>query len=331
MAAFDGLLTSHRAVKRRIFGALHEETHYGPVIGPLPRHRREDVGTLFTNRISADRLKPKHLHVPEKWDEFSAPLEDEKVPLGEKRAIRRKLAAIEDHSPGKSGIVRDRALRDRLRKCLRANGLDPDGFTPNEIKGLVRDGKLTMKSGVPVKGVVLLRINTDPVIIPRKKWDMDAGRMVEDGNPRTTRVYIGGNNHHVRIVEDRKTGKWMGSVKSTFEAARRVRIEKKDAVDRSDNDQAAFVMSLAEGEMIHARRKGRPDEPASYFVVCKLDKAGCSCRIHFAPHWDARKAREQDRWDVTPSGLKACGPEPGQTPYKVRVAPLGDIHKLERD
>ena len=45
-------------------------------------------------------------------------------------------------------------------------------------------------------------------------------------------------------------------------------------VDRSDNDKGDFVMSLAEGEMIHARRKDRPSEPPTYFVVCKLDRAG---------------------------------------------------------
>ncbi len=106
-------------------------------------------------------------------------------------------------------------------------------------------------------------------------------------------------------------------------------------VDRSENDQGTFVMSLAEGEMIYARRwdpkqkqaTGAPD----YFVVCKLDKSGNSSRIHFAPHWDARKASEQDRWDVTPGDLKDCGPEPGKPPQKVRVDPLGNVVILEND
>jgi hypothetical protein len=102
-------------------------------------------------------------------------------------------------------------------------------------------------------------------------------------------------------------------------------------VDRSDNDNGRFVMSLAEGEMIYARRKDRPEEAPDYFVVCKLDKTGSSSRIHFAPHWDARKASEQDRWDVTPADLKACGPEPGQPPYKVRVSPLGEVTPLDKD
>ncbi len=339
VTAFDRLVVANRPVKRRLVGAFHEETHYGPVIDPLPPHRTEDASALFTNRISVDRLTPNHLRVPEGWDELSARLEDPSLPAQAKRAIRKQLAALQDPSPAKSGIVRDRALRDRIRKCLRANALNPDDFTPAEIKKLLDDGKLTMPSGVPIKSVILLRTITDPVIIPRKHWDPGAGTLVPHMDPsdpskphaRTKRVYIGGNNHHIEIRESLKTGKWSGEVIPTFEAARRVRIEKRPAVDRADREGQLFVMSLAEGEMIYARRKDRPDEAPNYFVVCKLDKLGNSCRIHFAPHWDARKASEQDRWAVTPADLKECGPEPGQPPYKVRVGPLGDVQRLDRD
>lgn len=380
LAGFEKLIVSHRPVKRRLVGAFHQETHYGPVITPLPRHRTEDHETLFTNRIPATGLTSKHLRVPEGWDDLSAKLDDPNVPRQQKRAIGRELAAMEDPSPGKSGIVRDRALRDRLRKCLRAGGLNPDQFTAQEIKRLVADGKLTMASGVPIKSVVLLRTIADPVIIPRKKLDPATGKMVPEmdpeepqkPHPRTKRVYIGGNNHHIEIRQrqwKRKgqvVAEWVGSVVRTFEAAKRNtarlkalrdagvphsrklknlpgddRKKYKDLVadvnrrfpivDRSDNDQGRFVMSLAEGEMIYARRKDRPEEPPDYYVVCKLDKTGNSSRIHFAPHWDARKASEQDRWNVTPGDLKDCGPEPGKPPQKVGVDPLGDMVLLEKD
>jgi len=349
VAAFERLIVAHRPLKRRLVGAFHEDTLYGPVVAPLPPHRTEKPDTLFTNRISADRLTANHLRVPEGWDELSAKLDDGRVSAAEKRDVRRKLAAMEDPSPGKSGIVRDRALRDRIRKCLRANDVNPDDFSKADIKRLcdVNDWKLRMASGVPIKGVVLLRTNTDPIIIPRKQWDPAMGRMVphmdpddpSKPHPRTKRVYIGGNNHHVEIRED-ANGKWTARIISTFDAARRVRPPKnadgtrpepQPAVDRSDNDDRTFVMSLAEGELIYARRKDRPAESPDYYVVCKLDKAGNSCRIHFAPHWDARKASEQDRWDVMPGDLKNCGPHPGEPPCKVRVGPLGDVTRLKRD
>lgn len=352
VAAFDELVVANRPVKRRLVGAFHEEQHYGPVFPPLPRHRTEAPDALFTNRIPIyqspqKRLTPNHLRVPEGWDELSAKLDDLNVPVHEKRSIRRQLAEMEDPSPGKPGIVRDRALRDCIRKCLHRNGLDPDRFKPADIKKLVAEGKLTMASGIPIKSVVLLRTNTDPVIIPRKRWDPGANRMVPDDDPHAVRVYIGGNNHHIAIRENRKTGRWSGKVVRMFEAARRVRPAQspdgsregpRPAVDRSDHANARFVMSLAEGEMIYARRKDRPEELADYFVVCKIDPSG---RIHLAPHWDARKAppsdkkkrtsEHQDRWDAVPAHLEDCGPEPGNPPYKVHVGPLGEVHRLDRD
>jgi CRISPR-associated endonuclease Csn1 len=376
------LIVSHRPVKRRLVDAFHEETHYGPVVGPLPSHRTENAETLFTNRISVIRLTANHLRVPEGWDELSTQLEIPTVPQHRKRAIRRQLAAMEDPSPAKSGIVRDRALRDRLRKCLRANGIDPDNFTAAQIKKVVADGKLAMASGVPIKGLVLMRTISEPVIIPRKRWDAPTGKMIPDmdpenpkqPHPRTKRIYIGGNNHHVEVRERQRkrqgatVTEWIGEPTTNFDAAKRNaarldalrkaglpssaklrRMTKQERqqlgpiisdicrrysiVDRFDNDKGRFVMSLAEGEMIYARRwdskakvaVGVPD----YFVVRKLDKSGNSCRIHFAPHWDARKASEQDRWDVTPGDLRVCGPEPGAPPYKVRVDPLGNIRRLD--
>lgn len=331
LGAFERLVTVHRPVKRRLAGGFHRAEHYGPVLAPQPAHRTELANRLFTKRVSTIDLTRNHLRVPRGWDQASARLDDQRVSECEKGSIRRQLAAMKDASPGMAGIVRDRALRDRIRKCLRANGLDPDDFTPNQLKQLLKDGKLRMKSGVPIKGVVLLYTISAPVVIPRKKLDLASGKMVHDYDPRTMRVYYGRNNHHVPIREDRETAKWIGQPVSMFAAAKRVRREGMDAVDRSDDEQSTFVMSLAEGEMIYARRKDRPDEPPNYYVVCKLDKAGNSSRIHFAPHWDARKAGEQDRWDVTPGDLKDCGASPGQPPYKVRIGPLGDVRMLVKD
>jgi CRISPR-associated endonuclease Csn1 len=374
LAAFEKAVVSHRAVKRRLIGGFHEGTHFGPVVVPLPAHRGEDAATLFTNRIAATRLTPNHLRVPEGWDKVSALLEDAAMPKLKRRDVGRQLASMKDPSPGKPGIVRDRALRDRIRKCLRANGIDPDDFRDAQIKTLVAEGKLAMKSGVPIKGVVLLRTIAQPVVIPRKRWDEASGKMIPDmdrddptqPHPRTRRVYLGGSNHHLEIREG--AAKWVGEVVTAFDAAKRNaarldalrkagvpasakyrRLERSERqrfapiireisrrhsiVDRSANDKGRFVMSLAEGEMIYARRWHGGAEQAvgapECFVVCKLDIKGNSFRIHFAPHWDARKASEQDRWDLPPADLRKCGPEPGKTPYKVRVDALGAVRRID--
>jgi CRISPR-associated endonuclease Csn1 len=366
------LIVSHRPVKRRLAGAFHKETHYGPVMRPLPRHRTEEAETLFTNRIPIADLTPNHLRVPDGWDELSAQLDKADMSNAAKRSIRCQLAALEDPRPETSGLVRDRALRDRLRKCLRANGLDPDDFTKKEIKGILAERNLTHASGVPIKSVVLLWTIVEPVLVPRKKWDWETNRMVNESDHRTLRVYFGGNNHHVEIRVRPLEGKrenspqWVGQVVTMFEAVKRnterlnalrnaglpnrsqlERLPKGDRcryqsviadidrrfaiVDRCDNEHGAFVMSLAEGETIHCRRKDRPDDPPDYYVVCKIRKQGNSCRIYFAPHWDARKANEQDRWNAAPAGLRDCGPVQGESPYKVQVGPLGGVTRHGND
>lgn len=357
--AVGRLVVSHRPVKRKLVGAFHEETHYGPVVKRDRRFataKQPGLDTLYTNRIRAEALTPNHLRVHEAWDALSAKLEDAGLSRHQKKQIRKQSALLPDLPPAKSGIVRDRELRDQIRKCLKRHGLDPDRFSKNEIKAVVRVSKLCMKSGVPIKGVVLLRAINDPVVIPRKQLDPSTGKLEphmdpddqSKPHPRTKRVYIGGNNHHIEICEDEKTGRWSGEVVDMFTAAKRVRPpktadgsrrESRPAVARSDKSGQRFVMSLAQGETIHMRHP-ETNEPG-YFVVFKLDNPHT---IHFTHHWDARPAaarqdedgreiRGSKREDISvpASKLKALGISPDQPPYKVRVSPLGEVTPLPHD
>ena len=336
------LIVSHRAIKRKLVGALHEETLFGTVPGSRD---------LFTGRKGILSLTPNHLRVPKGWDALSAKLDGDGIAPPEKKSIRRKLAKLPDPPPGKSGIVRDRALRDRLRKCLRSAGFDPDKFTKNDIKEAAENGKLTHASGVPIKRVVLLRTMTDPVIVSRwaydptngervKIFDADAHRLGDNpGNLRAARVYVGGNNHHIEIRQNRMTGRWTGEVVPTFEAVRRVRQERRPAVDRSDRDDEVFIMSLAEGETVYMKRPGH--DYADYFVVFKLDKPHTAQFIH---HWDARPSTPRKDVDgreiadsarveipVTASKLRDLAPPGYEHPVKVRISPIGDVTVLNRD
>jgi hypothetical protein len=284
----------------------------------------ESADKLFTNRISSIDLTPNHLRVPQGWDELSQRLDDSTLTKTEKKQIRLKLSALIDPSPAKSGIVRDRELRDQIRKSLRRRSIDPDNFGKDEIKKLIDAGNLQMRSGVPIKSVILLRTNTEPVIIARKYWSHSVRKMVVHDDRRTKRVYIGGNNHHVEILADANSGEWIGEFVSTFDAACRARSDGLSIVNRANRGDKTFVMSLSEGEMIYARRADRAPEASDtvgVFVVSKLDRT--RNRIVFAPHWDARRAGSQDRWEVTPAGLRDCGSELNTPPRKVTVDPLG--------
>ena len=205
------------------------------------------------------------------------------------------------------------------------------------MKKLIAANAMHMPSGVPIKSAVLLRVMKDPVTIPRRRWDQARDRMVHQCDPTARRVYVGGNNHHIEIRQNRK-GDWIGKVVTAYEAARRIRparnckgsrAEPTPPVDRSDHEDARFIMSLAEGETVHMKHP--KTAVPGYFVVFKLDKPHT---VHFVSHYDARTSKATDstpaREDVavTVGNLTKLGPEDGAPPYKVAVDPLGRARRI---
>jgi len=356
----------HRPVKRKLIGALHEETLFGPVLD-----RSGEITGNYTAKKSVLALTPNHLRPPRPETEKEAVERlisrrirtsgaDEKAARKWARSVVESPAytpAVIDPPPEKSGIVRDRALRLRLRECLAESGLDPDNFTANEIKKLYEAGKIIQKSGIPIASVVLLRTMSDPVVIERKRPEYTTGRMIRDGDPASRRAYLGGNNHHVEIREDAR-GKWAGEIVSAFQAAqrklsrirafreagvprpsamRKLSIEQRrrwrpiishieathPLVDRTDNEAKGgrFVMSLCEGEMLWMKHKHTGE--VGYFVVAKLDKPQS---VVLVPHWDARSAGERQDSE----GKKVPNSKRDQfaaTPADLRnLAPPGQLH-----
>ena len=227
---------SHRAVKRKLIGAFHEETLLGPVVG-----RDGELTGHYTGKKSVLALDPNHLRVPRKEtakeaiERLSADRKqsqeiDEKTARKWARATiaaKEYVPSIVDPSPGNPGIVRDRDLRRTLRECLESNGLNPDDFTANQIKKLVEAGKITQKSGVPIRSVVLLRAMSDPVIASRWEHDHATGvarktydAITGEGDLAAARAYKGGNNHHIEYRVDEK-GKWSGDLVTMFVASQR--------------------------------------------------------------------------------------------------------------
>lgn len=320
----DVKVICHRPVKKKLIGALHEETHFGPVVD-----KDGNLTGNYTGKKSVESLTPNHLRMPTGWDELEAELHAAGTTRVRQAEIRRTLSQMEDPTPGKSGIVRDRSLRNRIRHCLRELNLNPDDFSANDIKKVAT--RLKQLSGVPIRSAVLLRTMKDPVLIDRKAPEYSTGRMVADPSPAAKRAYVGGNNHHIEIrTAKNNAGKeiWTGVIITAYEAAqrkvaklRRFKAEgvpkpndfrergilsgadrarwkpiiraiehEHPIVDRRDNDElgGAFIMSLCEGEtlwMLHKQTR----EPG-YFVVAKLVKPH---DLVLVPHWDARAAGER--------------------------------------
>ncbi|MCW5766302.1 MAG: hypothetical protein KIT68_10040 [Phycisphaeraceae bacterium] len=318
---------AHRPVKRKLIGALHEESLFGPVL---------DANGAFTGNYTARKsvlaLSPNHLRVPDGWDALSAKAREGRASDGDRRASRAQLAAMPDPPPGKSGIVRDRALRDQLRRCFMKAGLDPDGFTANQAKKLAESGGFRHESGVPIRSVILLRTMSEPVIASRWARDYATGRPIPlfnadtgAGDPAAARAYVGGNNHHIEIrsATDKKGNEtWSGQIVSAFEAAARkraflraVRTNKvprpaefrklppaerrrftpllrtaqaeHPIVDRRDDPARGGRFVMSLSEGETVFMKHKQTGQPGYFVVAKLDKPN---RVVLVPHWDARAA-----------------------------------------
>jgi CRISPR-associated endonuclease Csn1 len=336
---------SHRPVKRKIVGGFHQGTLYGPVL---------DDGERFTVRVNVGELKPGYLKLsPQQRDALKAGM----------RPSPEDDPAIDRNSY----LVRDLGLRLAVRELFVKAGMDPDKFTPNQLKALIDQGKFRLPSGVPVKSVVCLKTIKKPVRYKSKSVGVNV-----DG--RADRVYIAGNNHHIEYrLDPDLSGQWTGQVVRTDEIAERLRNGLKAAtavakevkarclpleeekreiadairrvqsenplVDRRTDERGAFVMSLAEGETVWMKH---PETKfPGYFVVFEIPPTK---RVGFIHHTDARKemgikddannvivGSKRDGFNVSPSDLQTLGVEPFKHPVKVRIDPLGQAHVLEQD
>jgi len=371
------IVVSHRPDGRKLVGKLHEDTLFGPIPdGDSLYTGHKAVADLEANHLRMPRGETEKQAIARIAKHLLQRRKEATKAKARKRAkeivcspgFKPKLV---DPPPEKSGLVRDPELRRILREEI-TNRIaeyneqvvqnepqekwdklsiknDVDSFDKRDVNKILKAGPLRMPSGVPIKRVILLRTMKDPVVVPRRRFDHEQQRWVRDqgraesapeANQRTRadRAYVGGNNHHIEIREDER-GRWSGVIVPTFEAARRVRIEKRDAVDRSDDDAKGgrFMMSLAEGETVYMLHKDTR-EPG-YFVVFKLDKPQ---KIQFKPHWDARRAKgekddhgklivgsHREEIPVSAAQLKALAPPGEATPIKVAIDPLGRPRRIE--
>lgn len=201
--------------------------------------------------------------------------------------------------------IRDKTIREILQQHLRDRGVDPD--QPGNIPGDAFKGENMprMPSGVPIKRVRMLE-------------ESETFRPVS--SRRAYQYVKPGNNHHIVY---RATGaddvSWAAEVVTTWEAARRARTNPpQPVVDRRDNRNGRFVMSLSIGEMFQMDGEGG-ERPLC--VVRKIDQR--SKRVFYKLHTDARQAAEinKDNLYLSPSNMRQ------RRAQKVTVDPLGRIRR----
>jgi len=347
---YKRLKVSHRAYNRQISGYLHKDTIYGPAV-IYDKHKKDNEANgirkgqvkidkdgnpilkkgMYIKSISAIGIRQNHLRMPDGWDKLKEEYKNAAT-RAQRKAIRKKMLALEDVPPGKSGVIRDIELRDKIRDWLKEHDFEDMG----KAKAYIKENGL-MINGTPVRKVRVLWKLNEVVEIPRKEFNFDIGKTMTNSNYKSLRVYQTRNNHHIEIREKvNKKGeiKWSGEVINNFDAARRVRADRKPIVDRNDNKNGKFVMSLARGEMVHMKH---PDtQKANYFVVFKIDS---SKTIHFTPHTDANPASSKKSGVKLRKEIALVTNElreniifnKNNVPEKVKISPLGEVKVLVRD
>ena len=84
------------------------------------------------------------------------------------------------------------------------------------------------------------------------------------------RLHPFGNNHHVEIVRDKKTGKYRGIFVNTWQAAQRIRKDKLPLIQSDHGPDLEFVTALHINDMVEV--SGRGDN--IYYRVQSLDPDG---------------------------------------------------------
>jgi len=199
---------SHR-VQRRLAGALHEDTFYGPTQKP-------DSDLIVPPGSVGHGTSRRHAMG---W------IEDPET------FVRRK-PVVEIKNAKHLAKVRDATIRKVLGEHLRRLGVDPEGkeaYPKDAFKGA---NSPVMPSGVPIKRVRMLK-------------EGKTFRHVSER--RSTHFVKPGNNHHIWYRE--QDGKWNAQVVTMWDAARRGRSGEPVVDQRPETGDGRFVMSLALGEL----------------------------------------------------------------------------------
>jgi CRISPR-associated endonuclease Csn1 len=355
---YKKLKVSHRAYNKRIVGYLHKDTIYGPAV-IYERHQKDDVKNdikkgdikidkdgnhilkegMYIKSISAIGINQNHLHMPDDWDKLKEEYKNATT-KPQRKDIRKKMLALEDVPPAKSGVVRDIELRDKIRDWLKEHNFSD----MEKAKTYIKENGLII-NGTPVKKVRVLWKLNEVIEIRRKGFDYQNSK--PEYRRKSLRVYQTQNNHHIEIREKKnKKGevKWAGEVITNFDAAQRVRVKPPQpkpqgwtppsAVNREDTENGKFVMSLSKGEVVHMRHP--KTQKVDYFVVFKIDPSNS---IHFTPHTDANPASSKKknvklREDIplVPDDLRQniIFDDKG-VPEKVKISPLGEVKLLAND
>lgn len=257
------------------------------------RHHAIDATVIaLTNRSLYQKIV--HLAKQEDYDSVSAehglevpiPLANIRETLGDKvstmiisHSTNRKLTgSLHEETNygirkenGKMGIVVRKNLTDMTDKNLR-NIVCPvikEGFeTYVNMRGGLKSAQKILteepfkhpKTGDPVRRA--------RVWVTKEFYETSYWQKKDESNGKLLGVMIYGNNHHVEIIKNKKTGKFKGVVVTTMEAAKRARIDKTPIVKINHGEDWEFIMSLCINDMVSVEENGQKN----FYRVRKIDR-----------------------------------------------------------
>ncbi len=193
--------------------------------------------------------------------------------------------------------ILDKAVRQAVEEKLRSLGIDTKKDKFKKVKAL-QDNPPVLKNGKPVRRV-RFRVNLEVVPI---------------GSGPHVRHVVPGNNHHMEIVLDQRTGKWEGHVVSLLEATKRKK-QGLEVVKRDHGEGKKFLFSIAPGEVLEM------DTPEGGRGLYRVRTVPQNKQLYFVPIYDARPVKKIGKKGLTahPDTLreKNC--------QKVVITPLGEV------
>ena len=192
--------------------------------------------------------------------------------------------------------IRDAKIKELVEARLKE--FDGDDFK-NAIKKAFGDKDrplLNVDGKTPIRSVRIKENKTNVHAVKR------------DG--RAYKFFDYGNNHHVEVIENVKTGKREGVFVTAMEAAKRARRDKTAIVKRDHGTEWRFIMWLCINDMMEIER----EDNKLYYRVQSLDASNetIALRLHVAATLDDNTTR----LFATPNTLKG---------KKVSIDPLGNI------
>lgn len=261
-------------------------------------------------------LSERGFHLPNPWPSFYGDVCEKVENIIVSHAPCRKISGALHEGTAYGYIERDecfayrKPLRDltlsevdkirdwKVRELVKARLADCE----NNVKKAFADENrplLHADNRTPIK-TVRLSVNLNPITV----------HGIKNPNGEAYKFFKYGNNHHVEIIENVKTGKRKGIFVTALEAAKRARIDKTSIVRRGHGPEWRFVMSLCINDMVEIEQDGN----LLYYRVQLLD--GSNEKITFRLHMAATLDDTATRLIKTPNTLRS---------RKIAVDPLGRL------